>query len=121
MEIKDQIFFVCALAFILLASQLGCGQVAEPLPGALSGLVTLEGESAFSGVTIAIVGTSLTGTTTVDGTFAIINVPAGSYTVNATKSGFETCTLEAVSVEAGKTTAGVNYYLIPTAPPPAPF
>jgi len=109
----------------MIAAALSCGQVVQPSPpttttlppfGTISGVVTLEGYSDFSGVSVSLEGSSLSTTTEGDGRFTINAVPAGTYTVEVSKSDFESSNQSGVSVNNT-----VNFYLISTTPPPPPF
>ncbi|MDI6804396.1 MAG: M20/M25/M40 family metallo-hydrolase [Bacteroidota bacterium] len=62
----------------------------EPqLPTAVSGTVTLAGQTDHSGVTIAIVGQGLNTTTNAAGYYTITGISAGNITVRASKAGYK--------------------------------
>lgn len=92
--------------------------VAAVTTGSISGTVLYDDGGGGSGplegatVTVNAGGTDYTATTAADGTYTIINVPAGSgYTVTVTKTGYTDGTVNNVSVTAGSTTANVNFLL----------
>ncbi|KOY86840.1 hypothetical protein AD998_12430 [bacterium 336/3] len=57
---------------------------------------------AIIGATILLKGTSLGGSTDIDGNFQITNIPEGKYTVVITSVGYDTKEVENVEVPAGK-------------------
>lgn len=72
--------------------------------GQVSGLVTLEGSSDHSGISIELVGgpgtaTTLTGST---GSFALENVLVGTYDVQISRSGFLGTTVTGIQVSSGE-------------------
>ena len=91
--------------------------VAAAATGSISGTVLYDdggGSNPLEGaiVTVNVGGSNYTATTAADGTYTIINVPAGlDYTVTATKTGYTDGTVSNVSVTAGSTTANVNFLL----------
>ncbi len=74
-------------------------------PGTVSGMVQLEGagDGQHADVTVELSG-SQNGLTAPDGSFTVGGVPAGSYTLVATKTGFDRQTLLGVVVEGGRET-----------------
>jgi thermitase len=81
--------------------------------GAMSGKVT-GGRKALAGATVqALQGTQVLGAATTDayGSYQIANLPAGTYTVTASASGYQSQTRTGVSVSPGQTTSGVNFTL----------
>lgn len=71
--------------------------------GAITGVVKNSANNQpVSGATITIAGTNLSTTSGGDGSYTISNVPPGAQTLNATKSGFRTATVQ-VTVVAGQT------------------
>jgi len=72
-------------------------------PGSVSGTVTLEGAAVLgnSGISVSLDNTASTATTDDSGTFVIDGVAAGTYTLRAAKSGFDTQTASGVSVRGG--------------------
>jgi len=86
----------------------------SPLPGAIAGTVT----DAATGATIAgatVTDGTRSATSDANGGYSIANVPAGTYTVTATASGYNSAS-QSVQVTAGQTSTA-NFVL---SPPPAP-
>jgi hypothetical protein len=79
--------------------------------GYVSGNVTLDGTSDFSGVLIKAVGTERTALTDSAGNYLIKNIPAGTYTILAEKPGYEFADSINVTVLLGDTTTGINFNL----------
>ena len=85
----------------------------------ISGTVTNAAGAAISGATVTFTNTSSTGTspaavtTAADGTYSVINVPAGTYTPTATATGYMTDTLGNLTVVSGQAVAGENFTLTP--------
>jgi Carboxypeptidase regulatory-like domain len=75
-------------------------------PGSIAGTVLLEGaaDGAHTGTSVSLDGTSATATTDSSGAFTLSGVAAGTYTVRATKTGFDTQTITGVSVRGGVAT-----------------
>jgi outer membrane receptor protein involved in Fe transport len=73
--------------------------------GKISGIVTdaQTGETLI-GTNIVILGTSLGSSTDLDGTFFILNVPAGKYNLQASMMGYEKVILQDVIVNSNRTT-----------------
>jgi len=88
-----------ALALTVLISYLPASTV-----GKISGTVTdnASGE-ALAGANVMIAGTGLGGSADENGNYFIINVPPGSYSVTASYIGYESVTLEGISVNVDKT------------------
>ena len=93
--------------------------VVDPVgTGSISGTVYDDGGGSGgpiggATVTVTVGGTPYTATTAGDGTYTITNVPAGTgYTVTASKTGYETETVDNVTVAAGGT-ATVDFILTP--------
>jgi hypothetical protein len=62
----------------------------EPWTGTLTGRVVKEDGSPVKGVTVTLVEADRTATSGADGTYRILNVPAGTYNLTFSKGGFET-------------------------------
>ncbi len=78
--------------------------------GSLRGRV-LDGSGAgIEGATVSLQGTSLTATTDANGNYAFASVPAGSYTIQASKEGYQSGSTTA-SVAAGTATAADDIIL----------
>ncbi len=93
------------------------GQAGSPPPPAVvAGTVTSSADGTpIAGATVTVSGTALTATTAADGTYSFPNVPTGSRTITASKTGFATKSTT-VNVTSGTTTT-VNIALDP---PPLP-
>ena len=110
------------LLFILNASLIlsltGCFD--REAPGALYGTVELVGQQDASGVIVNIEGTQLSATTDKNGSFAIMNIPIGSYTVIVSKDGFYSETKTGITISTGSVDANVSFKLTSTSPPALP-
>jgi hypothetical protein len=126
MNKRTLIVIFCLSAMVLFAGLLvgaltSCAtQVGTPVNGLLTGTVTLEGVTDNSGAIVGVSGTSLTGTTSRDGTFQVWNVPTGTVTVNCYKNGYDLGSRPDLVVKRGVVTDGVDFYLVTTNPPPLP-
>lgn len=74
--------------------------------GTITGVVS-NADGAVEGATVSPTGTTITTITNNQGVYVLIGVPAGEYTITATK-GEETGSLAAVTVVAKQTTSGAN-------------
>ena len=72
--------------------------------GAVRGRMTDANHTPVPSATLRIVGTSLTTTSNGNGTYAITDIPAGSYTLVALRPGFAPDSIH-IDVRAGQTTA----------------
>jgi len=108
---------------VMYAYYLGTHRVLEPddvdgitflypeSTGTISGKVTeWDGGAAISGATVAVEGTSLSATTDTLGDYTIDEVPANTYDVTASASGFSSATVSDVEVWAD-IDSGVNFAL----------
>jgi flagellar hook assembly protein FlgD len=87
--------------------------------GSVSGNVNLTNSGDDSGVLVKAVGTVRTAITDVNGNYTIENIPAGTYTIQAEKTGYNFGSVNNVVVTEGGTTPGVNMSLAPfSAVPP---
>ncbi|HVL89090.1 MAG TPA: S8 family serine peptidase [Actinomycetota bacterium] len=85
-----------------LASALGSGDTTPPAPGGIAGTVTdQQAKTPLGGATVDC-GTGGTATTASNGTYSLSNVPAGSYSCTASKSGYRSKT-QSVGVSSGQT------------------
>jgi len=76
------------------------------IAGKLSGVVTDRATGdPLVGVNISVLGTKLGAMTDVEGTFVILNLPAGKYDVQASLVGYTRVVERGVIVNAGRTTA----------------
>ena len=88
--------------------------------GSISGTVKDENGGPISGATVTVVDTSHSDTTGSDGTYTITDIPAGTYDVTASKTGYESDTMADVVVTAGQITSGVDFVLTTVAENHAP-
>ncbi|MDI7269804.1 MAG: carboxypeptidase regulatory-like domain-containing protein, partial [Myxococcota bacterium] len=72
--------------------------------GSVQGYVMLQGQVDHSAVSVAIDGTGLTDDSDSTGFWSIASVPAGTYTVTASRAGFASATSSPFEVRAGETT-----------------
>ena len=79
--------------------------------GYVSGNVTLDGTSDYSGVLLKAVGTERTAVTDPLGNYTIGNIPEGTYTITAEKPGYEFASSSEVTVLPGDTTTGISFNL----------
>jgi len=79
--------------------------------GTITGTVRDSASNPLSGVTVRTVGASFSAVTNQSGQYTLSNVPAGTYTLEASKSGYVTQTQSNVQVVANQTTT-VNFTLI---------
>lgn len=87
--------------------------------GTVNGVANLTNTGDDSGILVKVLGTSRTATTNLSGSYTIQNVPAGTYTVQAEKPGYNFGTVTNVVVTDGGITSGVNMAMAPfTAQPP---
>jgi hypothetical protein len=80
--------------------------------GAISGQVTDSHGAILAGATVSTNVGGYSSTTGQDGKYRISGVAPGTYTVTASKSGYQTQSIPGVSVSAGQTTT-VNFTLAP--------
>lgn len=81
--------------------------------GTITGKVT-SGKKALAGATVQVFqGPQVIGSATTDayGNYQIHNLPAGTYNVQASATGYKTQTKTGVIVNPGQTTSGVNFSL----------
>lgn len=78
--------------------------------GKIAGVVTDEHGDPLPGVSIRIDGTSMGAASNFDGSFIIINVPPGTYTLTAQMVGYNKMIVQGVEVKADST-AEVNFKL----------
>jgi hypothetical protein len=76
----------------------------QPETGTITGFVrsTATNNPPVSGATITVAGTNLSTTSGSDGSYTLPNVPAGAQTLNVSKTGFRTATVQ-VTVTANQT------------------
>jgi glucose/arabinose dehydrogenase/PKD repeat protein len=79
-----------------------------PAPAVVQGTVTSSaGGTPIAGATVTVSGTSLSTTTATNGTYSFPDVPAGSRTINAQKSGFLPGSTTVTAVSGSTVTANV--------------
>lgn len=95
----------------LLALPLITSPIRAQTAGTITGKVTdVSGGAPLPYANVVVLGTKLGGVTADDGTYTVNNVPAGSYTVQATYIGYEVVSKAGVAVNAGAT-ATVDFQL----------
>lgn len=94
------------------------GDLANQGTGNLIGVVELQGETDFGGITVAIEGTTLSTVTGPTGEFIIPSVPVGAYLVILTKAEYKTAYLEGVNISAGQDTDLGVFTLVKDIDPP---
>ncbi len=77
--------------------------------GSIGGTVT-DGTAAIANATVVVEGTTLSDTTAADGTYTIADVPVGTYTVTASAGGYQSQSVNNVTVTKDATTT-VNFAL----------
>jgi outer membrane receptor protein involved in Fe transport len=93
--------FIAVIIFIFFWSV----SLMAGITGKISGrIVDAESKEDLLGVNIVVEGTMMGAATDVDGYFVIINVPPGTYTLNATMLGYATAIVENVVVRMDQTT-----------------
>jgi len=113
------------LAAALVAALPGAAGIANaqsrPATGGITGVVRDQAKSPVSAATITATrltdGTALTTTSGSDGLYAVRDVPAGSYSVMAQKTGFKDFTVSSVDVVAGQTVDMADITLVPVSSP----
>ena len=93
------------LIIVLLFTSVFTSLVFGGTTGKISGKVTdaATGELLF-GVNVMVVGTTIGAATDLDGSYFIINLPPGTYSVKASMIGFASVTIEKVRVSVDQTT-----------------
>jgi hypothetical protein len=79
--------------------------------GTIAGSATVQGTTDYSGVTIELDNGTRFATTALTGTYSLMHVPAGTYSVIAHKQGYSTETVGNIQVTEGGTISGVNFAL----------
>jgi len=98
----------CGLVFSCQTQEID--DSAKKNKGAISGQVTLQGETDHSGVSIAVDGKDLSTESTSSGAYLISNVPSGTYSIVLAKEGFVSQTVDDIEIKGDLTTtvAGVE-------------
>ncbi|HGY55320.1 MAG TPA: TonB-dependent receptor, partial [Caldithrix abyssi] len=101
--------FITAVFFLFLGSVLFAGTT-----GKIAGFVVdKESGEPLPGVNIILEGTFLGASTDLDGQYAIINIPPGTYTVRAEFVGYESQVVRDVNISIDLTTR-IDFSLNPT-------
>jgi len=92
-NLKVRIFtlliFTLTFSFTILGCGGGGGGGAGEQPGSISGTVTLEGMTDYSGAKVEIKNINKSATTASNGSYEIKDIPPGTYTVIASKEFYE--------------------------------
>lgn len=81
-------------------------------PGQITGTATLQGLTDFTGITVRIPATSFQAVTDSAGLFTINNVPAGTWSVEASMTGYTTTTVTGIVVTSGQATSAGTIELL---------
>ena len=96
-----------SVLFLALAALLSLQAHAQQTLGAITGTVTDPSGSVVPGVTVTAVsiGTSLkrTALSSSEGTYALVNLPIGTYTLTFTRDGFSPVKFPGIAVQADRT------------------
>ena len=104
--------------YVSLALGLALAFTCAKKPGTIEGKATLDGAATGNaGITISVAGTALTTATDDSGTYTINGVPAGQYTLEAKKEGYDSKPLMGILVEGGKILTEQNINLSKIIPP----
>lgn len=107
-------FLILSLSVILCLLGTGCTKTITPTTGDLTGVVTdARTGKPIPGVQISLSVTGNTTTTSADGIYSFIDLPAGSFEVVFKKSGYKSAT-KTVLITAGKV-ANLDVQLTPSA------
>jgi len=108
---RNSLTSLCLRTSIIIFSALLIFYASSALGANISGTVEIEGKKDMSGVLVTAQEANLSAITSEDGAYSIRNVPSGSHTVIAQKTG---CLVEIQSdVVVGNSSATVNFQLIP--------
>ncbi|MCB1060754.1 MAG: carboxypeptidase regulatory-like domain-containing protein [Calditrichaeota bacterium] len=86
--------------------------------GSVAGIVNLDNTFNWEGVTVEAVGTHLTATTASDGSYQLEHIPAGTYSIRASKLGYTVSTETNVVVTDGGAVNDVDFSLTEVEAPP---
>ncbi|MGC8684102.1 MAG: carboxypeptidase-like regulatory domain-containing protein [bacterium] len=97
-------YLVLAFAFLLLTIiQAGCGgSSTNPSNGSISGTVILNDQTSPQNILVYVSGTSIIAYTDTQGNYILTGIPAGTYTLNATRAGYASSS-QHITVIAGQT------------------
>jgi hypothetical protein len=100
-----------------LVSIVSTAELARPQGTAsISGAVTLEGTSDYSGVMVSVVGGTESAASGANGYYRIEQLLGGTYDLAFAKTGWISDTLPGIVVNAGQETAGQNIFLYEATP-----
>lgn len=115
-DLPDQIT-ASFLREMALVNILSGAELAGPLgTGSISGTVSLEGTSDYSGVTVSVVGGTAGAVSLVSGYYLVESLLAGSYDLAFAKTGWLADTLTGIIVLEAQETSGQNIFLSAAAP-----
>jgi pimeloyl-ACP methyl ester carboxylesterase len=111
---------VCTFAALFLIVVSGCDNdttgPSDTEKGSVSGTVKdVQNEDPIEGAHVVVESTDLSDDTDSTGYYLIEDVPPGSYTITATKTGYDPSTFEGQTVSEGDTTE-VSFTLVPSEP-----
>ena len=72
--------------------------------GKMTGRIVDQGNDPVMGANVVLVGTTIGGTTGLDGSYTILNIPPGTYDVRYSAVGYQTRVLKGVKISSGQTT-----------------
>ena len=105
MQVKSQKTLATLVRTLVLICLLGApGGALAGTTGTLTGLVTDAGGKPVVAATVLLVGTRFGAYTDAEGRYAILNVPAATYSVKVSRLGYNSVTTEAVRVSADQQT-----------------
>jgi outer membrane receptor protein involved in Fe transport len=107
MKSKILVFLACSIFIPVILFAANTGKI-------VGTVVDKETGDLLPGANILIVGTQMGAATDIYGKFIILNVPVGTYTLQASFMGYNTVTFENIRVNADLTTS-VDFQLTPTA------
>ncbi|MBM3324054.1 MAG: M28 family peptidase [Calditrichaeota bacterium] len=100
-----------------LVSIVSTAELARPQGTAsISGIVTLEGTSDYSGVSVSVIGGTESTESAANGYYRLENLLGGTYNLAFSKTGWTSDTLTGIVVIAGQETPGQNIFLYGAAP-----
>src|SRR5262245_31373026 len=101
-RVAERIASVAALATLAVCGLASAARAGTT--GKLSGIVTDPKKQPLAGANVILVGVPLGAASDADGRYAILNVPAGTYTVKASLIGRTPTTIQGVTIPADRTT-----------------
>jgi len=115
-NLKIKIFTLLIFTLTFSFTILGCGGGgggggAGEQPGSISGTVTLEGMTDYSGAKVEIKNINKSATTASNGSYEIKDIPPGTYTVIASKEFYEDGKIEGILIKSGDNLKNINFNL----------